>query len=40
VDDELETERAELLVCEECGIESEDDARGWRGISPRRRTAR
>jgi hypothetical protein len=27
--DELETRRGQILFCEECGCESEDDARGW-----------
>ena len=31
VDDGLETERSQLLVCEECGCASEDEARGWEG---------
>ena len=31
VDDELDTERSQLLVCEECGCESDDDAHGWEG---------
>jgi hypothetical protein len=31
VDDELETERSQVLFCEECGCESEDEARGWEG---------
>ena len=29
VDDELETQRSQVLFCEECGCESEDEARGW-----------
>ena len=29
MDDELETERAQVLFCEECGCESDDDPRGW-----------
>ena len=31
VDDELETERYQLLFCEECGCDSDDEARGWEG---------
>ena len=29
MDDELETERTQVLVCEECGCDSDDDALGW-----------
>jgi hypothetical protein len=29
VDDELETERTQVLFCEECGCDSDDEARGW-----------
>jgi hypothetical protein len=28
MDDELETERSQLLFCDECGQDSDDDARG------------
>ena len=31
VDDELETERSQVLFCEECGCDSDDEARGWEG---------
>jgi hypothetical protein len=31
VDDELETERSQHLVCEECGCESDVFTRGWEG---------
>jgi hypothetical protein len=29
VDDELEKERTQVLFCEECGCDSDDEARGW-----------
>ena len=29
--DELETQRSQVLFCEECGCDSEDEARGWEG---------
>ena len=31
MDDELDTERLQRLVCEECGCESDLEARGWEG---------
>ena len=31
MDDELETERIQVLFCEECGCDSDDEARGWEG---------
>ena len=31
VDDELETERSQVLFCEECGCDSDFHARGWEG---------
>ena len=31
MDDELETERSQLLVCEECGCDSDVLASGWQG---------
>jgi hypothetical protein len=31
MDDELETRRGQILFCEECGCESEDETRGWEG---------
>jgi len=38
---ELETERTKILFCEECGCDSDTEARGWEGhLSRRRRTAR
>jgi hypothetical protein len=31
VDDELETRRSQRLFCEECGCDSDPEARGWEG---------
>jgi len=31
VDDELETQRSQVLFCEECGCDSDAEARGWEG---------
>jgi hypothetical protein len=31
VDDELETERSQRLMCEECGCDSDEGAAGWEG---------